>query len=625
MRTRTTLILLAIAGFIAYAILKLDQVAPSTQDRLARESRPLQFDVSTIDNIVIEAADNTTVLNVKNRFWQVGKPVDDLADPERVHAVLAALHDAEWLEHLKRTEMSDAAWKLTGLDKPFAHLKISSGGQPQGECWVGNASAIEGAVYLAVPGLRQGQMDYFVARTPLAQVIKKPFEEWRDAKLIRVPAESVSRITISNGHGKMEMARPKPKAPWDLVKPLQTRGHNDRINELLATVLALKITTVMPGEGASVSPPADALRISIHTAAASAPLEILLTRPAEGTPNTTTASATHRPHSFTITGEHLADLWVQLNDLRDDSLARVDTQKVDGIIIKSLLGGDVTLRKYGESWQLQRGANWESANGERVTKMFDALNHHQVREFVADSAANLEPYGLTTPFLSVAWNEPGEKPTTDESSLKTTGKRFSAAALVGTETELQFGQGPDGSVFAKYDGEPIIYRVGASVLQAVPRDAVRWKAPNPVRFSQFALVRIAISVGTNPPVILDHHPINGTWSGSRAGEDLSSLVDQVKADHLVDKLGGLIVLDWAQDRTEGTKALKNPAVTIQTTLLTQPGDLKSPTKLVTLNFAPTVEGMDSAIYYGRVDDGPDVFLISRDGLHELLASVLKSK
>ena len=209
--------------------------------------------------------------------------------------------------------------------------------------------------------------------------------------------------------------------------------------------------------------------------------------------------------------------------------------------------------------------------------------------------------------------------------MKTTGKRFAAAALIGTETELQFGQDAQGNVFAKYDGEPIIYRVGASVLQAVPRDNVRWKALNPVRFSQFALVRITISVGTNPPVILDHHPINATWKGSRAGEDLTSLIDQVKADHLVDKLGGLIVQDWVQDRTDGTKAMQNPAVTIQTTLLTEPGNLKSPTKVVTINFAPTVEGTDSALYYGRVDIGPDIFLITRDGLYALLASVLKGK
>ena len=625
MRTRTTLTLFLVAGLIGTAIYNLEHRVPSTRDQHARDEQPIRFDPAKVDSITIEAGETTTALTVKDGFWNVGKPLDDAADQERVTAVLQGLHDAEWIEHLKRSDMTDAAWKLTGLDKPFTHLKLSAGGQVVAECWLGNASAIDGAIYMSVPGFKPGQTDSFVARTPLAQVIKKPMEEWRDSRLLRVPAESVSRITISDGHGKIEMMRPKPRAPWDLVKPLQTRGDNDRINELLATVLALKISSVNPGDSPNAVLPTDALRIAVRTSVAPAPIELQLTRPVDPAATKTEATASHRPHTFAIASERLSSLWVQLNDLRDDRLARVDTDKVDAVMVKSGLAGDVTLRKQGESWQLQHGNDWEPANGDRVAKMFEALNNHHVREFVADSAANLKPYGLTNPFLIVAWNEPGDKPATDDAAMKTTGKRFIASALVGTETELHFGQDAQGSIFAKYEGEPIIYRVGASVLQALPRDNVRWKAVNPVRFSQFALVRIAISVGTNPPVILDHHPITSAWTGSRAGEDLTPLIDQVKADHLVDRLGGLIVQDWVQDRTDGTKALQDPAVTIQATILTEPGNLKSPTKLITLNFAPTVPGTDSALYYGRVDNGPDVFLITRDGMRQLLASVLKTK
>ncbi len=625
MRIRTTLILFLIAGLIGAAIYNMDGVVPTTSEAKAREEHPLQFDSEKVDNITIEGGESTTALTIKDRFWYVGKPLDDAADPTRVHALLAALKDAEWVEHLKRSEMTAAAWKLAGLDKPFAHLKLGSEGQTVAECWVGNASAIEGAVYMSLPGAEPGHSEYYVVRSPLAQVLKKPLEEWRDSRLVRVPAESVSRITLSDGHGKIEMARDKPKAPWDLVKPLLTRGNNERINELLATLLALKVTSVIPGEGTKAIVPADALHITINSAAAVAPLEIILTKPVDATAGKTEATVSYRAHTFTVASERLSSLWVQLNDMRDDRLARVDTEKVDGVIVKSGVAGEITLRKQGESWQLQHGTEWEPANGDRVARMFEALNNNQVREFVADSAANLEPYGLTTPFLIVAWNEPGDKPATDAAVLQTSGKRFAAIPLVGTETELQFGQDAQGSIFAKYEGESIIYRVSASILQVMPRDNVRWKALNPVRFSQFALLRIAISVGTNPPVILDHHPVSSAWSGSRAGEDLTPLIDQVKADRLVDKLGGLTVQEWVQDRTDGTKALQTPAVTIQITILTQAGNPKSPTKLITVNFAPTVSAMDSALYYGRVDSSPDVFLITRDGMRELLASVLKSR
>ena len=78
-----------------------------------------------------------------------------------------------------------------------------------------------------------------------------------------------------------------------------------------------------------------------------------------------------------------------------------------------------------------------------------------------------------------------------------------------------------------------------------------------------------------------------------------------------------------QDRTDGTKALQLPAITFQVTLLSEPGNLASPNKTLLINFAPTVAGTDTALYYGRVNDGPDVFLITRSTLMELIRSPMK--
>ncbi len=625
MRARTTLILFLIAGLIGVAIVKLDHVLPSTRDREARLAHPLNFDPARVDGLEIEAGEASMTLTLEDHLWHAGRPISDLANPERVKAVLDALHDAEWLDPLSKADMTEAAWKATGLEKPFAHVRATSAGQVVAECWLGNAAAIDGASYLSVPGGRHGRTESFVARSPLSLLLKRPMEDWRDSRLVGVPAGSVSRILVSDGHGQIEMGRAKPKSPWEILKPLQTHGNNEGINELLASLLALKVTAVSPHDTAKATPAADALHITLHSAASMKPIEVVLARPADLGAGKTQATASHRSSVFTVASDRLGNLWAELNDLRDDRLARVDVDKVDAVMVKSLLNSEVTLRKQGESWQLQRGSHWESANGERVAKVFEALNNHRVREFVADSAANLEPYGLNAPFLTVAWDESldKDKAASPPAAKPGVARVFASLGLNGTESELQFGQDAQGNVFAKYANEPVVFRVGASVLQALPHDNVRWKALNPVRFSQFALLRIALIVGTNPPVILDHHPLTSAWKGSRAGQDITALIDQVKADHLVNKLGGLVVQDWVQDRTDGTKALLSPAITIEVTLLTDAGNLKSPTKTLTLNFAPTVPGIDSALYFGRVDLGPDIFLIDRDHLRELLGSVLK--
>lgn len=624
MRFRTTLLLLVLAVAIGVAVMKSDRYVPTVLDLWKAEQTPLPFDSAQIDQIDLESAESQISLKVVDRLWRIGKPVDDVADPDRVTALLAALHDAEWLDQLGADELTESVRKMTGLEKPFAHLKLQSAGRVVAECWVGNAAALEGACYLAIPGRNAGERTVLLAKTELPELLKKPVESWRDDHLLRVPAESVSRIALSNGHGQIEMRRDKPKSPWNLVKPLQTRGQNERINELLATILGLKISAVAPTD-AKATPPLDALKLTVESPAFGRPLELNLLAPLDAKAGKTTATISHRDHTFTITSDRLASLWAQLNELRDDHLARVDTEKVDGVVVKSDLAGEVALRKEGDHWLLQRHGVWEPANGERVAKVFEALNEHLVKEFVADSAANLEPYGLDKPFLTVAWNETGEKPNVDPTKLKTSGKSFVASPLIQTDTALFFGQDKQGNVFAKYEDEPFIYRVGAAILNALPRDNVRWKALNPVRFSQFALRRITISVGTNPPRVLDYNPVSAVWTGSSAGEDWSSQIDRVKADHLADKLGSLVVEDWAQDRTEGTKALQTPVFTLQVTLLSEPGNLSSALKEQVINFAPTVPGTDTALYYGRLNDGPDVFLITRAALLDLLRDVRKSK
>jgi hypothetical protein len=58
--------------------------------------------------------------------------------------------------------------------------------------------------------------------------------------------------------------------------------------------------------------------------------------------------------------------------------------------------------------------------------------------------------------------------------------------------------------------------------------------------------------------------------------------------------------------------------------LGEPGRNDGPTRETKLNFAPTQEGMDTALYFGRVDAGPDVFYVARTSLLQLLAPVFKT-
>ena len=73
---------------------------------------------------------------------------------------------------------------------------------------------------------------------------------------------------------------------------------------------------------------------------------------------------------------------------------------------------------------------------------------------------------------------------------------------------------------------------------------------------------------------------------------------------------------------EALQALEKPAVRIQVELQSA-AQAGAPIKQHDLKFAPTQEGQDTAIYYGRLDEQPDVFYISREALRGFLKPVFK--
>jgi hypothetical protein len=83
------------------------------------------------------------------------------------------------------------------------------------------------------------------------------------------------------------------------------------------------------------------------------------------------------------------------------------------------------------------------------------------------------------------------------------------------------------------------------------------------------------------------------------------------------------VTDWVEDRTAAFQLLRSPAIQIQIDLKEPlPGETEA--RPVSLSFAPTQAGMDTAIYYGQIAGQPDVFFITRESLRQVIEPVLKN-
>lgn len=612
MRLRSTLLLLFLVAALSAAIVGIERFLPSTRELIEMKKGPVRFDRTKITQIELDSSGGDGVsLSWDGAQWWVRRPFNDLADPEKVAKLLTELAAIGWINRVHRSEFDDTGWSKTMLDKPRHTVKLTSGATSVLHLSLGSQSPIEGSHYLALTPVKEGEeLAHYVAKTTLPDLLKATPQDWRDSKLLRLPADVVTNLKLVQAGGQIELARPDGKAPWMLVKPLSTRGSKERIGELLATLLNLTIKEAAeisnPTQSPAVAPgaaelTAQDLKISVAVKGLNQPFELKLTKPAKDAV-TTTAQVGYRKPVFTVSSKLLANLWAEPNDLRDRLLARIDKEAVTAADITSALHQPIHLEKQNNSWFLSRNNRLEPANGDRVFKFFESLNSFQILEFTADSASNLVQYGLDNPFMTAAWSEVAGKP-----------------------TKLHFGTNKESTdFFAKYDNEPSVYRVDASILPSIPQEGIKWKGLGALRFTQFSLRQISLAAGTAPPVILKYDPTTAQWTGERAGQNITAQIDRVKADKLAGALARFSVQDWAGDATNAITALQSPALRVIVTL-GEPGVNTGPTRDTILNFAPTQADMNTTIYFGQVQGDPDVFYIARTTLLELLAPVFKAK
>jgi hypothetical protein len=601
MNFRTTLYLLLATAVIGGAIVAVERYLPSTRELRDLRSGPMGFSLPEVDRVLARAAGQPDLaLERRGPVWSVVSPFEDHANPEKIETLLTDLTAVEWVERVQRDEFDDAAWQQTGLDDTRLSLELWSGEDRVAGCEFGLASVLDGSVYIKIPQTEDGGYAYYVGRTDVPAMFLSGAADWRDPKLVRLPEESIKRLTLSQASGQIELSRETARSPWELAKPLATRGDQDRIDEVVSTLLNLAIRDVSEAAAEETTAVTQTeLKVSLDIAGMEGPLEVTLEKPDEEA-QVCAARTSQRSPRFTVESESLASLWAMPNDLRDPMLARVQEEDVASIEISSLKNPTVFMEKKSGAWLLERQGQMIGANGDRLAQLFSALSEHRIVEFASDSASNLEVFGLHDPFLSLKWRK-----------------------TQGQEEALRFGASKERTGFyAKYDSDPFVYRVGASLLPSIPSDPVKWMGLGVLRFSQFALRGIVIAPGAQSPLTLGYDPETAEWSASRGGRDITNMIDRVRADSLANKLARLTVEDWAGDRTEGYKALKDPWLTILVEL-GEPGSSSGPTETTTLRFAPTVKDRETAFFFGRVNDDPDVFYMTRRDLLEVLTSVFR--
>jgi len=596
MRLSTTIVLLIAVGGLLFYIIGYEKNSLGTKEKLERQVRPFTFQPDDVDEIEVVTEDDRIDMMLESQGWEMKKPFEDRANPDKIKSLLESASKIEWLQTFNREDLGRGDLENSGLDDGGTLFVFKKDGKPLAHLRIGSASAIEEAIYASSDGDDKPKVLH-LTRSDIKKLLPVSVAQWRDNKLLRIKADTVATLSLDTGIGTMEFERDLSTGDWNVIKPLRTRGSNERINAILASILNLDATPTQPGTpnpGDSTLPP---LNVKIST---TDKRDFQISFHANTDVNLPVrAEVSGRPESFQSPAKAHHFWRLQANHLRDQQLARINATAVTGLRLYSENHGEVLMTKSGENWMLKRFGEQEPANQERITQLLDRLNIEQVREFVSDSAteASLEGFGLNKPFLQISW----------DTAEKT--------------TDLSFGSDSQNKIYAHYKDEPYVYRVSPLLFSVMPPEITKWRGLKVVNVSTFAVRRLTITQGVAPPLILKYQPNSADWTGDIAGNDISPKINKAAANKLLQQVVNLEASDWSADRRDAYTALRNPSLTLQLSVVPV-GKPENEQEIITLLFAPTQPGKDTVIYHGRLDGDPDTFLITRDLYRELITPLI---
>ena len=530
MKTKTTLLLLAVVVAAAVYIKYYESKGPNTVEAKRQAGNVINFERDTLDGIVIQNGDDKIELRRQDLKWRIEAPFKDQADRGAIENLLADLDAWQKYDAIPASEIAKDKNKLDefGISKAKLRLKLLGKNAPP-EITFGNDAALEGKMYVRVG---DGNDVFIAAQSVRNDIAKKP-EEFRDRKLTDLNTAQVTRALLKTAAGEMEME--KKVDHWEIVKPLRARGDDQKIADLLAQVTTAQIQQFVAEDRGDLRPYGLAEprgSITLFSADDKNGQVLQLGGPAragEKEKDQVYVRFTSRNAVYTLPKKIEEILAVKPADLRDRHLVRIDANMLDRITIEATGKGKTVLARKEESWTIASRNN-QPANGGEVIRMLDLIRSEQVTKFVEDVASDLPKYGLDKPQLQLTFSSFASENT--------------AESKAGEEpfATIAFGKDEGDNVYARLTDEPFVVAVRRGLPDQISADPLRWQDLSIFKFKPEQIH--GISATTDKELSLERDQ-NNQWHWLKG----SGAINQANLQSLLTTLSNLHAVRWLGSTT----------------------------------------------------------------------------
>ena len=583
MKTKTTLILLALVVSGGLYIKFYESKRPNTEEARRQAQNVLNFDRQKVDGIVIQNGDDKTELKRQGNKWRLETPIKDQADNGIVESLLAQLES--WQKDSTISAKDLEADKKTldefGLNKPKLRLKLL-GTENSPEILFGKDAALEGRMYVRFADSKDAVIASQAVRNDVA---RKP-EEFRDKKLTDLTTAQVSRVLMKTAAGEMELQ--KKGDHWDIVKPLRARGDDQKIGDLIAQVTTARIQTFVADDRGDLriyglAEPRGSVTLFSPDDKQGRMLQIGGVSEKEKDQVYVRFSA--RNFVYTLPKKIESLLNTKPNDLRDRHLVRFDPNILDRITLEAPGKAKTALARKAESWTIANRKD-EQANADEARRLIETLQNEQVANFADDVASDLAKYGLDKPQLQLTLSS-----FSSENTAETAAGEHPFATIA-------FGKIEGDIVYARLGDEPFIIAVRRSLLDNLWVDPLQWQDVAIFKLKPAEVHRLTVE--SDQQVSLNR-TTNDQWTWSKG----TGTINQVNVRSLLNTLTALRAVRWVGPTTP-QHGFDKPLLTI--TFTTSPDD-KRGYKLVI--GAAAGNGM----WFARTDGRDGTFILANPDLN----------
>lgn len=588
MKTKTTLLLLAVVVAVAVYIKYYESKGPNTEEAKRQAQNVINFERDALEGIVIQNGDDKIELRKQDQKWRLEAPFKDQADRGAVENLLADLDGWQKYDSIPAQEIAKDKGRLDefGLSKGKLKLKLLGKNAPP-EITFGSDAALQGKMYVRVGDTS----DVIIAAQSVRNDIAKKPEEFRDKKLTDLTTAQVARALLKTTAGEMELEKKSDR--WEILKPLRARGDDQKIKDLLAQVTTAQIQQFVAEDRGDLRPyglaeprgsitlfSADdkngqVLQIGGPTGAGEKEREQVYVR------------FTARNAVYTLPKKIEEVLSVKPADLRDRHLVRIDTNILDRINIEAAGKPKTILARKDENWTIASRNN-QPANSGEVNRLLDLLRAEQVTKFVEDVASDLPKYGLDKPQLQLTFSS-----FASENTPETTAGEHPFATLA-------FGKVDGDNIYARLGDEPFIVAARRGLLDNIFADPLQWQEVAIFRLKPDEVHRLAVVMDREAALVRNEKK---EWTWVNGNEP----IHQVNVQSLLNTLTVLRAVRWA-GATTPAHGLDKPQLAITFTTST---DDKNVHKLMV--GASAGQGM----WFGRTDEREGTFVISNPDFNAL--------